>query len=84
MREQLCLPHPDTIHEWCASVDCSPGFLKDVIISISNEARKDKMLQDCNLLINTMAIGKQKGQQKAQICQFCRLRLWWSNAGKIG
>jgi hypothetical protein len=60
MRSELCLPHPDTIRSWCSSIKCSPGFLMDVMKSIGQNAQGNPLLQDCSLIIDAMAIRKEK------------------------
>ena len=63
VRKSLHLPHPSTIRSWASSIDCEPGFLKNVIDHLQDTLEDDN--KDCIILVDEMAIKKKfYGMQK--------------------
>ena len=57
VRKSLHLPHPSTIRSWASSIDCEPGFLKNVIDHLQDTLEDDN--KDCIILVDEMAIKKE-------------------------
>ena len=57
VRKALCLPSPSTIRGWAANVEAEPGFLMQVIKSISNLVKSDQ--RDCIIILDEMALKAQ-------------------------
>ncbi len=57
VRKALHLPHPSTLRAWSSNVECEPGFLSNVLNSLS--ARANEGENDCVLLLDEMAIKKE-------------------------
>ncbi|PIK46483.1 putative DNA transposase THAP9-like [Apostichopus japonicus] len=58
-RKVLNLPNPSSLRQWRSSVDCQPGFLKEVLLHLQKETEKDVTMADCALLVDAMSIRKQ-------------------------
>jgi hypothetical protein len=56
LRSKFILPSSRTIRKWLESVDCEPGFLKDVIDTVSAKFPKEK--NAFSLVIDSMSIRK--------------------------
>ena len=54
VRKAFHLPSPSTIRSWATSVECEPGFLKQVINHLQNNLPEDN--KDCVLLVDEMSI----------------------------
>eukprot|EP00795_Rhopilema_esculentum_P011471 gene11471-21685_t len=68
MRKVFDLPHPSSLRNWQSSVNCEPGFFKDVLENLAAQLANNTNMSDCALMIDAMAIRKQviydKGNQK--------------------
>ena len=58
IRKVLHLPNPSSIRAWSASVDCSPGFLIEVMDSLKTARSEKPWMMDCVLILDAMAIRK--------------------------
>ena len=58
VRRIFKLPHASNICKWNGSIDCEPGFLRNVIDFLGKQAKTDQTLQDCVLIVDAMAIHK--------------------------
>ena len=58
VRRIFKLPHASNICKWNGSIDCEPGFLRNVIDFLGKQAKTDQTLQDCVLIVDAMAIRK--------------------------
>ena len=54
VRKAFHLPSPSTIRSWATTVECEPGFLKQVINHLQNNLPEDN--KDCVLLVDEMSI----------------------------
>ena len=54
----LVFPHPSSIKIWAASVDCEPGYLTNVINTISSIGKKKPSMSDVVLIVDAMALHK--------------------------
>ena len=59
LRKIYKLPHPSSIKQWTASVNCEPGFLSEVFRDLEKQSESKPDMVDCALLIDAMAIRKQ-------------------------
>ena len=59
LRKIFKLPHPSSIKQWTASVNCEPGFLSEVFRDLEKQNESKPDMVDCALLIDAMAIRKQ-------------------------
>ena len=59
LREYLHLPHPSTIRQWSASLNCQPGFLSEVIDHLKQEAEDNEFMKHCTLMLDAMALKKE-------------------------
>ena len=57
VRKALHLPHPSTLRAWSSNVECEPGFLANVLESLSEKAKDAG--NDCVLLLDEIAIKKE-------------------------
>jgi len=57
VRKALCLPSPSTIRNWATNVEAEPGFLMQVIRSISDLVKPDQ--RDCIIILDEMALKAQ-------------------------
>lgn len=58
-RKVLNLPNPSSLQQWRSSVDCEPGFLREVLLHLQREAEKENSKADCCILVDAMSIRKQ-------------------------
>ena len=56
VRPLLSLPAPSSIANWTSSVQCEPGFFKDVFSYLKETAGSDVNYKECALIIDAMAI----------------------------
>ena len=54
----LALPHPSSIHAWGASVDCSLGYLTNVIEMLGAAVAKKSWMSDVVLIVDAMSLCK--------------------------
>ena len=54
----LALPHPSSIRAWGASVDCSPGFLTNVINMLGSAVEENPWMSEVVLVVDAMALHK--------------------------
>ena len=54
----LALPHPSSIRAWGASVDCSPGYLTNVIEMLGAAVAKKSWMSDVVLIVDAMSLRK--------------------------
>ena len=54
----LALPHPSSIRAWGASVDCSPGFLTNVINMLGSAVEENSWMSEVVLVADAMALHK--------------------------
>ena len=59
VRKTLNLPHPSSLRNWQSSVECEPGFLKDVLENLAPQVANNPNMSDCALNMDAMAIRKQ-------------------------
>ena len=59
VRKGLRLPHPASLRNWQSSVECEPGFLKDVLENLALQVANNINMSDCALMMDAMAIRKQ-------------------------
>ena len=59
LRKIFKLPHPSSIKQWTASVNCEAGFLFEVFRDSEKQSESKPDMVDCVLLIDAMAIQKQ-------------------------
>ena len=59
VRKVLHLPHPASLRNWQSSVECEPGFLKDVLENLALQVANNINMSDCALMMDAMAIRKQ-------------------------
>ena len=54
------LLHPRTLQKWYESVDCSPGFSKEALITLHSKVKEVQKIDRvvCSLLLDEMAIRK--------------------------
>ena len=57
VRKALCLPSPSTIRNCAANVEAEPGFLMQIIRSISDLIKPDQ--RDCIIILDEMALKAQ-------------------------
>ena len=53
------LPHASSLRNWQSSVECEPGFLKDVLENLASQVANNPNMSDCALIMDAMAIRKQ-------------------------
>ncbi|XP_035706858.1 uncharacterized protein LOC110848338 [Folsomia candida] len=60
LQKHITLPHESTLSSWTSSVDCSPGFSKDVMARLSEARQNDNtnFMTDVVLQVDEMAIRK--------------------------
>ena len=58
VRKILALPHPSSIRAWGASVDCSPGYLTNVIEMLGTAVAKKSWMSDVVLIVDAMSLRK--------------------------
>ena len=58
VRKILALPHPSSIRAWGASVDCSPGYLTNVIEMLGATVAKKSWMSDVVLIVDAMSLRK--------------------------
>ena len=58
VRKILALPHPSSIRAWGASVDCSPGFLTNVINMLGSAVEENPWMSEVVLVVDAMALHK--------------------------
>ena len=56
--KMFILPHPYSIRNWAASVDCDPGYLTNVINAIGGVVEKKPSMFEVVLIVDTMALHK--------------------------
>ena len=44
VRKALHLPHPSTLRAWSSNVECEPGFLANVLESLSEKEKRQRMI----------------------------------------
>ena len=54
----FALPHPSSIRAWGASVDCSPGFLTNVINMLGSAVEENPWMSEVVLVVDAMALHK--------------------------
>ena len=59
VRSILPLPHPSLIRKWSSLLKCEPGFIKESLESIGNDAKSCIEKRDCCLIIDAMSTRKQ-------------------------
>lgn len=59
LRKYLHLPHSSTIRKWCASVNCQPGYLSEVLEFLKKAAEVKPHMKDCVLMFDAMAIKQE-------------------------
>ncbi len=59
LRKTLALPHPSSIRAWSSTVECEPGFHSEVIRWLGGEVQQQKILPECCLMLDAMAIRKE-------------------------
>ena len=59
VRKLLHLPHVSSIRNWCSSVNCKPGFLRDVLDELGKKLASGELSSDISIVIDGMAIRKQ-------------------------
>ncbi|GFO42518.1 THAP domain-containing protein 9 [Plakobranchus ocellatus] len=59
LRGILHLPHPSLIRQWAASMDCEPGFLKDVLNKLGQELTDNTDMRDVCVMFDAMSIKKE-------------------------
>lgn len=55
----LHLPHPSTIQHWASGLNCSPGFLTEVMEHLKTRAVEDPFEKHCTLMLDVMALKKE-------------------------
>ena len=73
VRKALHLPHPSTLRVWSSNGECEPGFLANVLESVSEKAKDSG--NDCVLLLDEIAITKEtvwdeKKKKSAGTCDY--------------
>ena len=58
-RKVFDLPHPSSSRNWQSSVNCEPGFFKDVLENLAAQLANNTNMSDCASMIDAMAIRKQ-------------------------
>lgn len=56
MQTVFTLPSIRSISNWTSSVNCDPGFFKDVFKHLGNQAANDSNVRDCALIVDGMSI----------------------------
>jgi hypothetical protein len=59
LRKIFCLPCPRSIQAWTSSVECDPGFFKDVFLHLKQMTEKDSVNADCALIFDGMKIRQE-------------------------
>lgn len=59
IRSIIPLPNPSLVRKWSASIQCDPGFIKEVFASLTHEVTNSPIKKDCCLVIDAMAIRTQ-------------------------
>ena len=44
VRKALHLPHPATIRSWCVNINCEPGFLENLLLTLNRKSQKAKRI----------------------------------------
>ena len=65
VRKTLHLPHPATLRSWAGNVVCEPGFLSNVISSVSAKLQLSGETE-CALILDEMSIRKDTQWDKKQ------------------
>jgi len=55
-RSIFTLPDESTIRKWSASLDCRPGFIKDMLNCLKEKVEADPSMKDITLMFDAMAI----------------------------
>ncbi|CAB4001495.1 THAP domain-containing 9 [Paramuricea clavata] len=58
-RSIIPLPNQTLLRKWSSSVNCEPGFFKEVFTALASKVSRDAIKKDCCLIIDAMAIRKQ-------------------------
>ena len=58
VRPILSLPSPSSIYNWSSSVNCEPGFFKDVFLMLQEKSKEDYRYCECSLVVDGMSIKK--------------------------
>ncbi len=77
VRSIIPLPNPSSLRKWSSSVNCEPGFPEEAFNTLASEVSRDAIKKDCCMIIDAMAIRKQK---EWLLCWFCKLWRGWSNS----
>ena len=56
VRSLFALPCISSLSNWSSSIDCSPGFFKDVFSYIQQKGLEDNTYKDCALIFDSMHI----------------------------
>lgn len=59
LRTYLHLPHPSTIRQWGAGLNCQPGTLTEVITHLKDMVAARPIMAHCMLMLDAMAIKKE-------------------------
>ena len=58
IRQYFSLPHPRTLQMWSGSIDCQPGFLKNVLDALTANVKDCPDAADATLIMDAMSIKK--------------------------
>ena len=56
VRTIFALPCPSSLSNWTSSVNCEPGFFRDVFAHLQQKAFEDNSYKDCALIVDGMYI----------------------------
>lgn len=59
VRSMFLLPHPSILRGWVSSVNCEPGYLKEVFNYLKHNTSEKRYLKECALIFDSMSIRKQ-------------------------
>ena len=65
LRTIFNLPDPRSIRHWTSSVDCEPGFFKDVFLHLNNMVSEDRVNAEVSLIFDGMSIKKEITNNKS-------------------
>ena len=56
VRSLFSLPCPSSLSHWTSSINCEPGFFKDIFLHLQQKSKDDESYKDCALIFDAMHI----------------------------
>ena len=56
VRSPFSLPCPSSLSHWTSSINCEPGFFKDIFLHLQQKSKDDESYKDCALIFDAINI----------------------------